>query len=386
MTTLKKKLALYGGTLLAGVGLGACVTQNAKVGAALAPPASRAIAGPSSYNAEAEPIVKVVQRVAPAIVSIDTTAKETGYVRTGWESVEEVTREVPRGQGSGVLLEGGYVLTNEHVVGDAVRSGGRIQVRLADGGKFPARAVGADPQTDIALLKVESGGKALPVATPGLEDRLLPGQQVIAIGNPVGLSASVSSGIVSALGRPLEVPDQRTGQRRVYENLIQTDAAINPGNSGGALIDMGGRVVGINTLVRTDAQNIGFAIPIQTAVRIADELKKAGKVQRPDLGFSVAEFEAPEGDIPPGVAVYNIRAEAAASVLRSATPRGGVRDVLLSVNGTPTPSIEAFRKAVSGLKVGQSVEVTLWREGQTGKTKLPVLSAPGSLDRGAGAR
>jgi serine protease Do len=366
MTTVKKRILGYGGTLLAGIGLGACVTQNSQVAATLAPPASRALAQ-SRYDASTEPIVKVVQKVAPAIVSIDTTGNIR--IRTSFFDSEVVTREVPRGQGSGVLLEGGYVLTNEHVVGDAVNTGGRIRIRLADGTTYPAKAVGTDRQTDIALLKVE-GGKNLPAATPGLSDKLLPGQQVIAIGNPVGLSASVSSGIVSALGRPLQT------EGRVYENLIQTDTAINPGNSGGALIDLGGRVVGINTLVRSDAQNIGFAIPIQTAMRIADELKRTDRIQRPDLGFEAAEFES-EGRIPAGLAIYNLRSPAARQVLQSATRRGMrviLGDVLVAVNGTPTPSIEAFRKVVAGLKVGQSAEVTIWREGQSGSIRLPVIA------------
>lgn len=370
--SMKNKLFMYGGTLLAGVGLGACVAKSPTVGAAIAPPATRAEAV-AKYDAGGEPIVKVVQKVAPAVVSIDTAAKVTGLVRTGfYDDPREETRFVPRGQGSGVLLEGGYVLTNEHVVGDAVRTGGRVRIRLADGRAFGARPVGSDRQTDIALLKVE-GANNLPYASPGVEDKLLAGQQVIAIGNPVGLSASVSSGIVSALGRPLET------EGRIYENLIQTDTAINPGNSGGALIDMGGRVVGINTLVRADAQNIGFAIPIQTAMRIADELKRTGSIQRPDLGFSVTEFQSSEGEVPDGLAIVNPRDEAA-RIVQGARPsqRRGmliVRDVLVSVNGKPTPTVEAYRKVVSNLKVGQQVDVTIWRDGQMGKTRLPVVVA-----------
>ena len=369
MNRLQKRLVGYGGTLLAGIGLGACVTKSPGVAEALAPPAKRAIAAPSAYDAASEPIVKVVQKVAPAVVSIDTSAQQTGYVRNGFD-YERVTQEVPTGQGSGVLLEGGYVLTNQHVVGDSLTTGGRIRIRLADGKAYNATPVGADRQTDIALLKVE-GGRNLPFATPGVDDKLLPGQQVIAIGNPVGLSASVSSGIVSALGRPLQT------EGRVYENLIQTDTAINPGNSGGALIDMGGRVIGINTLVRSDAQNIGFAIPIQTAMRIAEELKKSGRVQRPFLGFSIAEFEASEGDIPKGVAVYGVSpGSTVAGLLRGATRRGGVRDVVVALNGQPTPDEASFRQAVSALKVGQTASVTIWREGQTGIVKVPVVAAP----------
>ena len=366
MTTLKKRFMAFGGTLFAGIGLGACVAQNPGV---LAPISSRVEAS-GGYDASSEPIVNVVGKVAPAIVSIDTTTKETGYVRTGFFESQEVTREVPRGQGSGVLLEGGYVLTNEHVVGDSLSTGGRVRVRLADGSAYAARPIGADRQSDIALLKID-GARGLPFATPGAEDRLMPGQQVIAIGNPVGLSASVSSGIVSALGRPLQT------EGRTYENLIQTDTAINPGNSGGALIDMGGRVVGINTLVRADAQNIGFAIPIQTAMRVVEELKKSGSVRRPSLGFAVAEFEAPGGDVPAGVAVYGTFPDSpAARALRGATRRGIVQDVVTAVNGQPTPDEASFRKAVSGLKVGAAAEITLWRAGQTGTVKLPVIAAP----------
>jgi hypothetical protein len=169
------------------------------------------------------------------------------WTSSGGAAGRTFEREVPTGAGSGVLLPGSYVLTNQHVVSGALQSAGRITVVLADGRKLPASAVGADYATDIALLKV-AGAQNLPTAPLGTNDTAAAGQTVIAIGNPVGLSASVSSGVVSALGRPLAF------EGRTYENLIQTDAAINPGNSGGALVDLGGRVVGINTLVRTDAQ------------------------------------------------------------------------------------------------------------------------------------
>jgi serine protease Do len=325
-------------------------------------PFSRPANATPSYLADGEPIVKAVQKAAPAVVSIDTTAR-VGYRVFDWNAWEGrvVSREVPTGAGSGVLLDGGYVLTNQHVVGEAVERGGRIKLTLPDGRQLSAKAVGADRSTDIALLKVNERGK-LPVVATGEGDPLMPGQTVIAIGNPVGLSASVSAGVVSALGRPLSF------EGRTYENLIQTDTAINPGNSGGALVDLAGRVVGINTLVRSDAQNIGFAIPIKTALRIADELKRNGKIRRAFLGF------IPYPNVPPEVGGVVIGAIYRGSSAAQAELRPG--DVVLSVNGQPTPDEAAYRKVLAGLTIGSEVEVTIRRDDQRGKARLRVTEAP----------
>ena len=265
---MKSNVILLGGLVLVGVAIGACV-RDARTSILGLGSLSAVAAAP--YDASKEPIVAAVKLAAPAVVSIDTTSRQVYQVfddpmdRFWGNGGRRETREVPRGAGSGVLLKDGYVLTNQHVVGEAVDTNGSITVRLPDGRSFKASAVGTDRSTDVALLKVETK-ESLPASSLGLDGSLVPGQSVIAIGNPVGLSASVSSGVVSALGRPIAVED------RLYENLIQTDTAINPGNSGGALVDLGGRVVGINTLVRNDAQNIGFSIPIQTAMRVADSL------------------------------------------------------------------------------------------------------------------
>ena len=355
--------------LVAGAVGGACVARRELP---LALPS--AVAAPP-YDAGSEPIVKAVQATAPAVVAIDTTARQVVRVLDDpmdgfWGGGRREVREVPTGQGSGVLLAGGYVLTNQHVVGDAVDTRGRITVRLPDGRKFPADPVGADRSTDVALLKVRGGGK-LPAASLGDADRLLPGQTVIAIGNPVGLAASVSAGVVSALGRPIDMGE------RMYENLIQTDTAINPGNSGGALIDLGGRVVGINTLVRSDAQNIGFAIPIKTAMRVAGELRKYGKVRRPATGIVAVDLDnrfRAVLDLPSsvaGVLVWNLYRDSPAA--RAGLQRG---DVVLSLNGRPTPSEAIYRKVLAELRIGASVSIEVLREGRRAKASLTLSEAP----------
>ncbi len=287
-----------------------------------------------------------------------------------WGGGRREVREVPTGQGSGVLLEGGYVLTNQHVVGDAVDTRGRITVRLPDGRRFDADPVGADRATDVALLKVRGGGR-LPAAPLGDADRLLPGQTVIAIGNPVGLAASVSAGVVSALGRPIDMGD------RIYEDLIQTDTAINPGNSGGALIDLGGRVVGINTLVRSDAQNIGFAIPIRTAMRVAAELRKHGKVRRPATGIVAVDLDARVRsllDIAPsvkGVLVWNLYRDSPAA--RAGLRRG---DIVLSLGGKATPDEATLRKVLEEMRIGETVRIEVSRDGRRASAPITLAEAP----------
>jgi serine protease Do len=375
----KNKPLAYLSTLLAGIGIGSCAVQKATVDRPKEPagvPLLSAAQAAPGYEASREPIVKAVQQTAPAVVTIDTTAQQRRLVFDNQEDYffgrggRQETREVPRGSGSGVLLAGGYVLTNEHVVGDSVQSDGRIRITLANGKKYLATAVGADRATDVALLKVQNAGE-LPVAPMGADDTLLPGQTVIAIGSPVGLSASVSAGVVSALGRPLMLED------RMYENLIQTDTAINPGNSGGALIDLGGRVVGINTLVRRDAQNIGFAIPIRTALRVADELKRYGKIRRPDTGIIPLELdprlrrylELPESVR--GIVVRAVRPNSPAAQAKLASG-----DVITQIADQPIPDVAGYRQALNGMKIGQTVEVTIIRGDQQGKVRIALAEAP----------
>ena len=212
---------------------------------------------------------------------------------------------------------------------------------------------------------------SLPVSQLGENDSLQPGQTVLAIGNPVGLSHSVSAGVVSALGRPLVMED------RTYENLIQTDTAINPGNSGGALVDLGGKVVGINTLVRTDAQNIGFAIPIKTAMQIVGELKRYGKVRRAFDGIVPTELTARLSRmlrLPEGTKGVVVRALYRNSPAGTAGLQQG--DVIVQLAGKSIPDEVGYRKALAGLKIGQEVELAILRDGQQGTVRLKLTEAP----------
>jgi serine protease Do len=393
-----KKHLPWIGTLLGGVGLGACVatTQQGFPGS----PAVAQVQAPNPSNNEAEttspslattlgstvgskpyipdnePIVKAVSQTSPAIVSVDTSAN-TGnrFVRDRFGRVFSVRgEEVPAGTGSGIIMEGNYVLTNQHVIQPAIESNGHVTIRLEKGDKYEADIVGYDYTSDVALLKVKNAPR-LPAAALGDRDELKPGQTVIAIGNPVGLSASVSAGVVSALGRPIEQ------EGRIYESLIQTDTAINPGNSGGALIDLGGRVVGINTLVQRGQggiiQGIGFAIPIQKALSITDEIKRFGKVRRPwsgVLGQSMNENFAAQLSLPDDTKGFIVLK----MYRNSPADRAGLEpgDVIVSINKMGVSNEKDYRNVLNSLKIGQTVEVSLLREDKKFTTKLTVSESP----------
>lgn len=228
--------------------------------------------GPEAVlDAYSQAVVKVAEKVSPAVVNIAVGHQITGSRRYRGLDALPIT-----GGGSGVIIESdGYILTNSHVVHQAAR----MDVSLPDGRSFPAHVIGEDPEADLAVLRI--GALGLPSADFGDSDKLRVGQLVIAIGNPYGFQCSVTAGVVSAVGRSLR---GQTG--RLIENIIQTDAALNPGNSGGPLVDSHGRVVGINTAVITYAQGICFAIPGNTARWVAQELISEGRVKRAYLGVN----------------------------------------------------------------------------------------------------
>jgi len=337
---MKRTAGVIGAALALGIGIGigqgvaACggdgqVASRAP-GAVNAQPRVQPTA--AAFGAEEQNVIRIAQRVTPAVVSI--------------------TRG--DGSGSGVIIrDDGVILTNAHVVGNARA----VEVGLADGRRVAGEVLGRDPTIDIAVVRVSARG--LPVATLGNSDALVPGQSAIAIGNPLGLERSVTTGVVSAVNR----------SPRGFElyGLIQTDAAINPGNSGGPLLDSRGRVVGINTAVLRDptgygvAPGLGFAVPINLASDIVRQLLTTGRIERAFLGIGsldigpelAAQFRLP---VEEGIIVQQI---AAGSPAHQAGIRPG--DIITRVDETPITSGGDLRAVLRDKSPGDVVRITVLR-------------------------
>ena len=280
------------------------------------------------------------------------------------------------GTGSGVVLRAdGYVLTNNHVVADAVGNGGTITVSFNGGSLVdrPATIVGRDPETDLAVVKVASEPGLSP-ATLGTSRDLVVGDPVIAIGSPLGLAGTVTSGIISALNRTVRVPSDTGGSATPLFNAIQTDAAINPGNSGGALVDGSGRVIGINSAIASlgssgvDTQSgsigVGFAIPVDEARSIAEQLIRTGKATHPVIGVVTSTVGA-DGN--------GVRGAKLSTVLKggSAAQAGlAVGDVITRLNGKGVDSVDSLIVLLRTFRVGDTITVTYLRGGQTRTARL----------------
>ncbi len=318
---------------------------------------------------DAEVYARASQAAYKSVVNIDTTQRVRVRGFFDDEFFGGPRYRESQNQGSGVIISpDGYILTNEHVVGPAHEAGKRIQVSMTDGKKLTGQVIGADHITDVALVKVDGG--ALPAAKIGTVKGLVPGQLAVAIGNPLGLRFTVTHGVVSALGRPIEIDG------RIYPDLIQHDALINPGNSGGALVNIQGQVIGINTLIDPRAQGIGFAIPIDTALRVADELKRFGKIKRPWLGLMV------DTNNPFYIQRYGVP-DVPGAVIRGITRGGpgessGVEpgDVVIKLNGQAVKGDEDFKAAEKRLRIGQQVDIEVQRGDQRAKGKITVGEMP----------
>jgi putative serine protease PepD len=272
------------------------------------------------------------------------------------------------GTGSGVVLRSdGYVLTNNHVV-EGAGSGGTITVSFNDVNQtdLPARVVGTDPETDLAVIKVVSSRTLVP-ASLGTSGGLVVGDPVLAIGSPLGLAGTVTSGIISALNRTVQVPDEKGGEGPPLFNAIQTDAAINPGNSGGALVDAAGRVIGINSAIATlgsssaDTQSgsigVGFAIPVDEARSIAEQLIRTGKATHPAIGVTAATVGA-DGQGPRGARITKLTPNGAAE-------QGGLKvgDVLEKIAGKRVLSVDQLVVDLREHRVGETITVSYLRGG-----------------------
>jgi Do/DeqQ family serine protease len=326
-----------------------------------------------------------VQRAAPSVVNI-STSKEIRSSRHpllndplfrrffGTQLPDDAAAQRAFNLGSGVVVgAGGYVITNHHVVDGA----DEIEVSLHDGRKLLARVVGTDPETDLAVLRVSADD--LPAISFGSSDALRVGDVVLAIGNPFTLGHTVTSGIVSALGR------SGLGMT-TFENFIQTDAAINPGNSGGALIDAGGNLVGINTLIisHTGASGgIGFAIPVSTAKMVLEQIIKTGAVTRGWIGVELRDVS------PLDAASLQLGAPRGAliAVVQRGGPadKAGVRpgDVAVEVQGKPVADATAVLNAIAALAPGEQAKLKLKRQGQDVDATINVGRRPRPQARAA---
>ena len=298
-------------------------------------------------------ISSLADQLKPALVQV--------RVRRAAESAAEgegATPEERRASGSGfVIRQDGYLVTNAHVVTEAER----IQVKLSDGRRFEGRLVGQDDRVDLALVKIEATG--LPTATLGDSNRLRVGEFVLALGHPFGLEQTVSFGIVSRKGAPLQVAAPGF-------DFIQTDAAINPGNSGGPLVNMSGEIVGVNSMAARNG-SIGFAIPINLVKGLLPQLAEKGKVEWGWLGVSIAEVADED------VARYRLK-EARGVLVRQvvagqAADKGGVKanDVILGVDGARINEPRDLQRIISSTPVGRSVKLSMMREGK--ETEVSVV-------------
>ncbi|MDX2244193.1 MAG: HhoA/HhoB/HtrA family serine endopeptidase [Leptolyngbyaceae cyanobacterium bins.302] len=330
-------------------------------------------------------IAQAVGRVGAAVVRIDSARKVSSdlpdafknpFFRRFFGNDAPVERErVERGTGSGFILTAdGRILTNAHVVSGT----DTVEVTLKDGRTFEGRVVGSDSVTDVAVVKIDA--KQLPVVKMGTSENLVPGQWAIAIGNPLGLDNTVTAGIISAIGRSstqVGVPDKRV-------SFIQTDAAINPGNSGGPLLNDRGEVIGVNTAIRADAQGLGFAIPIETAQRIANQLFSKGKADHPYLGVQMV-------DLTPSIRKeinenqdfkLKINQDEGVLIVRvmenSPAARAGIQqgDIIQKVSGQSVRTAGDVQALVEASRIGETLNLEIIRNGQLRQIQIKPGAFP----------
>ncbi|MEI6562386.1 MAG: trypsin-like peptidase domain-containing protein [Verrucomicrobiota bacterium] len=327
---------------------------------------------------------QVFEKTAPSVVVLDVSKKsaladeENGALseeadsffrvpRPGIPSPFRVPEPPARSEGSGFVIRAdGMILTNHHVIAGAEK----MTVKLKDGRQFPAKLIGADEQTDIAVLKIEATG--LPVAAWGDSDKVRIGQLVCAIGVPYDLDYSFTIGCLSGKGRSGLTPEATP-----YEDYLQTSALINPGNSGGPLLDVEGRVIGMTTLVNGLNRGLAFAIPSKMLQNVSSQLIETGKVAHPALGIRIETLGADSSlrdqitGVEKGVVVTTIEPDTPAykSDLRPA-------DVITEIDGTPVATAQELRKQVLARKIGQTVTLTVWRGGKTLKISVSTGEMP----------
>jgi serine protease Do len=331
----------------------------------------------------------IADHVTPSVVSIQTqrvrTARPRGSQRPGIEDFfrnfepQQPQQEAQEASGTGFIVsKDGYILTNNHVVADA----DKVTVTLLDKRSFTAQVIGRDPTTDVAVIKID--GTDLPVAVLGDDNAARVGQWVVAIGNPLGLDFTVTAGIVSAKGRPLQGLLGRDN-RYAITDFIQTDAAINPGNSGGPLVNIRGEVIGINSAIASSTgfyAGYGFAIPVTLAKQVMDDLIAYGKVRKSVIGVGIANAEPADAkaaglDKVTGVLVttYSFEPESDSPAKKAGIEPG---DVIISADGKPTDRVSTLQRIVRGHKPGETVTFEVMRFGSRKSYRVRLAEAPES--------
>lgn len=310
--------------------------------------------------------ISVFQEVAPSVVFITSKALRQGFFFTD-------TYEVPAGSGSGFVWDNqGHIVTNNHVVEQA----SALTVTLSDNSSYEAEIVGTEPSKDIAVLRIKVSSSKLRPVRAGSSTNLQVGQKVVAIGNPFGLDQTLTTGVVSALGREIKANNGRT-----IQDVIQTDAAINPGNSGGPLLDSRGQLIGMNTAIISpsgSSAGIGFAVPVSTVNRIVPQLIKFGHVSRPGLGIQVISDAAARRAGIEGVIIGEVtRGSAAAKaglrgVQRTRFGETYVGDVIVGINDKPVRNFGELGDVLEQYKVGETVNVKILRDGESKNVRVQL--------------
>jgi serine protease Do len=345
--------------------------------------------------------ISIAESVTPAVVSIETERtprprrrgepqqddEEGGGLPFGFPFPQQGPRVPQEASGSGFLIsQDGYIITNNHVVADA----DEINVVLNDNRNLRARLVGRDPLTDIAVIKID--GERFPAVRLGRSEGVRIGEWVLAIGNPLDLGTTVTSGIVSAQGRSLNnLIGQNAGANRRWaiEDFIQTDAPINPGNSGGPLVNLRGEVVGVNSAIASPTglyAGYGFAVPIDLARKVAEDLIRYGRVRRPAVGISVTSVRPEDAEV--------YRLERIQGVVAQDFPEGsparqaGVRqgDVIVAVDGHPVERVGQFQRMIATKQPGETVSLELIRYGERQRVQVRLMEAPTATDEPGGER
>jgi S1-C subfamily serine protease len=385
---LLKHLLIYTGLLTFGGTIGVVGhsylnnQQNTIEQPQLIPAAARTYPIPIEEQGELNFIAKAVQKVGPAVVRIDASRtlstpspNPLQPFRRFFEKESPLPEEhLEKGTGSGFLLTNdGILLTNAHVVEGA----DEVIVTLKDGQRLNGKVMGTDTLTDVALVKIE--GENFPTVNIGKSANLIPGEWAIAIGNPLGLDNTVTVGIISAIGRSsteVGIPDKRV-------RFIQTDAAINPGNSGGPLLNSQGEVIGMNTAIRADAEGLGFAIPIETVEKVAQQLFAMGEAQHPYLGVQMITIDPSTIEVIKRELGFNLQQETGVLIVEvmpnSPAEQGGfqIGDIIEKVGGQPVKTSIDVQEQVEVSKIGEVLEVEIKRQGE----KKIIKVKPGSFPK-----